>query len=131
MIHRCPPPERAERRATGLGDGAWTNATRPPGPVRPLRLLPRPEPVDVMAEIPEGPPLSFRWRRVHHRIARAQGPERIAPEWWQDEGARARVRDYYRVEDAAGHRFWLFRAGLYGEESERGAPRWFVHGLFA
>lgn len=124
-------PERAERRAAGLGDGAWNDAARPPGPSRPLRLLPRPEPVDVMAEIPEGPPLSFRWRRVHHRIARAQGPERIAPEWWRDQGATARVRDYYRVEDAEGRRFWLFRAGLYGEEAACGVPRWFLHGLFA
>lgn len=124
-------PERAERRGAGLDAPAWTTAERPPGPRRPLRLLPRPEPLDVMAEVPEGPPLAFRWRRVHHRVARAQGPERIAPEWWHDDGAHARVRDYYRVEDEAGRRFWLFRAGLYGEAAEHGAPRWFLHGLFA
>lgn len=124
-------PERAERRVAGFAEPAWAAVARPPGSPRPLRLLPRPEPVEVMAEVPEGPPLAFRWRRVRHRVARAEGPERIAPEWWRDEGARARARDYYRVEDSEGRRFWLFRAGLYGEEAERGAPRWFLHGLFA
>lgn len=123
-------PERAEQREAGLGKAAWMDTERPPGPRRPLRLLPRPEPVGVVAEVPEGPPQAFRWRRVYHRIRRAAGPERIAPEWWRDDGDKALVRDYYRVEDEAGRRYWLFRMGLYGEEIELGAPRWFVHGLF-
>jgi protein ImuB len=54
------------------------------GPPRPALLLSRPEPITVMAEVPEGPPRSFTWRRVVRRIARAEGPERIAPEWWRD-----------------------------------------------
>jgi protein ImuB len=95
-------------------------------PRRPLRLFERPEPVEVMAEVPEGPPLRFRWRRVLHRIARAEGPERIAMEWWRADGP---TRDYFRVEDEAGQRFWLYRNGLYGAETMR--PDWFVHGLFA
>lgn len=96
------------------------------GPARPLRLLDKPEPVEAVAEVPDGPPIRFRWRRVSHVVARAEGPERIAAEWWRS-GAEPPARDYFRVETAAGHRFWLFRAGLYGEG---GKPAWFIHGLF-
>ena len=95
---------------------------------RPLLLLPRPEAADVVALIPEGPPRQFRWRGVLHQVAEAQGPERIAPEWWCR--ARERTRDYYVVEDSAGRRFWLFRAGLYGRGGDT-PPAWFVHGVFA
>lgn len=95
---------------------------------RPIRLFARPEPVEVMAEVPEGPPLRFRWRRALYQVVRAEGPERIAPEWWRF-GEDMLTRDYFRVEDGAGHRFWLYRQGLYGRESE--APAWFLHGLFA
>jgi protein ImuB len=181
---------------------------------RPPLLLARPEPIGVVAEVPEGPPLRFTWRRREHRVVRAEGPERIAPEWWRllaapaarpalpagsdppgltpcrasgflpsrpsgfpppptpprkgeggsgalsrpfppgggesaplagasgrlpargvgcatkDIGALApgrRTRDYYRIEDAAGGRFWVFRDGLYGEDDP---PRWFLHGVF-
>lgn len=97
-------------------------------PARPLQLFEPPQPVETLAEVPDGPPLRFRWRRVLHEIARAEGPERIAPDWWRD-GPDEHTRDYYRVEDAQGRRFWLFRAGLYGRETT--APRWYVHGLFA
>ena len=93
---------------------------------RPLRLLARPEPVEAVAEVPEGPPRIFRWRRVTHRVTRAEGPERIAPEWWR-RGSR-RTRDYYRVEDAEGRRFWLYRDGLYLRDTE--GPRWYLHGVF-
>jgi protein ImuB len=98
-------------------------------PDRPLRLFPRPEPVEVVAEVPEGPPLKFRWRRVLHEVARAEGPERIAAEWWRPEDADSATRDYFRVEDSEGRRYWLFRAGLYGRETAH--PVWYVHGLFA
>jgi protein ImuB len=93
---------------------------------RPLRLFTRPEPVEAIAEVPDGPPVHFRWRRALYRIARAEGPERIAAEWWRDDGL---TRDYFRVEDSAGHRFWLYREGLYGRELI--TPRWFLHGVFA
>ncbi|MHB8885415.1 MAG: Y-family DNA polymerase [Methylovirgula sp.] len=98
-----------------------------PLPHRPLRLLPRPEPIETIAGVPDGPPLRFRWRRVLHEIAAIEGPERIAPEWWKNE--LALTRDYFRAEDREGQRFWLFREGLY--ETEIVAPRWFMHGLFA
>lgn len=96
---------------------------------RPLRLFATPEPVEVMAEVPDGPPLRFRWRRMLHRVAAAEGPERIGPEWWRV-APGSRTRDYYRVEDDTGRRFWLYREGLY-ERQESSPPRWFVHGLFA
>ncbi len=107
---------------------APTEAAETP-PDRPLRLFPRPEPVDVLAEVPEGPPLRFRWRRVMHEVVRAEGPERIAPEWWRVEDSGRLTRDYFRVEDRDGRRYWLFREGLYGRETA--SPLWYVHGLFA
>ncbi len=93
---------------------------------RPMALLPCAEPIDVVAEVPEGPPRTFRWRRVTHKVARAEGPERIAPEWWRDNAAR--TRDYYRIEDDAGRRFWIYREGLYGRDVAD--PRWYMHGFF-
>lgn len=101
-------------------------ATEPP--LRPLRLLMRPEPVEVMAEVPDGPPVRFTWRRVSHRVARAEGPERIAMDWWRHEASQP-TRDYFRVEDETGLRFWLYRDGLYVRETAE--PKWFMHGLFA
>lgn len=95
---------------------------------RPIRLLRRPEPVEASAEVPDGPPFSFRWRRTLYRVTRAEGPERIAPEWWQA-SQDARTRDYFRIEDTAGRRFWLCREGLY--DGSPVPPRWFLHGLFA
>jgi protein ImuB len=95
---------------------------------RPLLLLPRREPTEVVALIPEGPPRQFRWRGVRHQVAHAQGPERIAPEWWRQSDGEAAERDYYTVEDSAGRRFWLYRAGLYGQGET--PPQWFIHGVF-
>jgi protein ImuB len=85
----------------------------------------------VLAEVPDGPPHRFRWRRRQHRIALAEGPERIAPEWWRSRSGAlesGHTRDYWRVEDGDGRRFWLFRAGFYGADAP---PRWYMHGLFA
>ncbi|NND49375.1 MAG: DNA polymerase Y family protein, partial [Rhizobiales bacterium] len=92
---------------------------------RPLALLPAPEPIEAMAEVPDGPPLRFVWRRIAHRVIAADGPERIAGEWWRE---RAPTRDYYRLEDENGRRFWVYRSGLY--ERETTTPRWYMHGLF-
>lgn len=97
-------------------------------PDRPIRLFERPEPVEAIASVPDGPPLRFRWRRLTHEVVAIEGPERISPEWWRHE-AEALTRDYFRVEDIEGHRFWLFREGVYGRETPQ--PRWFIHGLFA
>jgi len=95
---------------------------------RPLRLFARPEPIDAIAEVPDGPPLRFRWRRVQHSVAKAEGPERIAMEWWRSRDPQP-TRDYFRIEDEEGRRFWLYRDGLYVRETEH--PRWYMHGLFA
>jgi protein ImuB len=171
-------PEHAEREMPFDGEVPVLAApSRSAGP-RPVRILSSPERVTVMAEVPDGPPLRFIWRRVPRTVTRADGPERIAPEWWthiaapqtppalegqarqwltpkMDPRADAaqiahvrsgleamldapsepvkllpRARDYYRVEDAAGRRYWLFREGLYGD-GRGGPPEWYVHGLFA
>jgi protein ImuB len=98
-------------------------------PARPIRLFGRPEPIEAIAEVPDGPPVQFRWRRVLHQVAYAEGPERIAMEWWRDQNGRALTRDYFRVESREGIRVWVYREGLYGRE--RTEPRWFLHGLFA
>jgi protein ImuB len=92
-----------------------------------VRLFALPEPVDANAEEPDRAPITFRWRQTEHLVARAEGPERIGGEWWRRDTRGARdARDYYRVEDSAGQRFWLFREG-----HAVGRQAWFVHGLFA
>ena len=111
----------------------WDAARPGEPPLRPLALLDPPEQVEVIAQVPDGPPRQFRWRGALHRIVRQEGPERIAPEWWRRPDGHAGnpglTRDYYRVEDESGRRFWLFRHGLY--EREIAQPHWYVHGLFA
>jgi protein ImuB len=107
----------------------WSLGTHPGNPPeRPIRLFQPPERIDATFEVPDAAPARFIWRRVQHVILMAEGPERIAPEWWR-EHAGALTRDYYRLEDNQGRRFWVFREGLY----ERGdpTPRWFLHGIFA
>jgi len=145
-------PEQAERRATpGSTSKAW--ADMPCLPPRPSCLLIWPEPIKALAEVPDGPPLRFTWRRVTHRIVKAEGPERIAPEWvGAADGVdlAAETRDYYRVEDEQGRRYWLFRQGLYGMADDAGVDAkrqvnaarrsgqittaghvgWFMHGVF-
>ncbi|MEP5607158.1 MAG: DUF6504 family protein, partial [Marinobacter alexandrii] len=102
---------------------------------RPLRLIDPAEPVEALAMVPDGPPLRFRWRRGLYQVARSEGPERIAPPWWigaHDRPAETRdgvTRDYFRIEDTEGRRFWLYREGLY--ERETAQPRWYLQGLFA
>ena len=122
-------PERAggvTARMTGSApppDSAFT------GP-RPLFLLPKAEAAEVLALLPEGPPKRFRWRGVQRNVAQADGPERIADEWWRNrDGEPDLTRDYYVIEDEAGHRFWLYREGV--QDRDTHLPRWFVHGLFA
>jgi len=122
-------PERAARvvpASTRPGDGAWPELDPDDPPLRPLQMFDPPQLVETLAEVPDGYPLKFRWRRVLHEVAHAEGPERISGEWWR--APDQRTRDYYRIEDQDGRRFWLFRQGLYGETPE---PRWFIHGLFA
>lgn len=120
-------PERAVARRPALAPAAAKAAWR--AVPRPVRLFAQPEPVDAHAAATDQAPITFRWRQAEHRVARAEGPERIGGEWWRRDSRGERdARDYYRVEDSAGQRFWLFREG--GARS-RGRQAWFVHGLFA
>ncbi|MFL1463752.1 DNA polymerase Y family protein, partial [Roseococcus sp. DSY-14] len=118
-------PERAARRAPPLaGSAAW-----PIGAPRPVRLLHPPEPIEAIAALPDHPPAAFTWRRVRRRVHRADGPERIAGEWWRRDAEWRALRDYWAVEDEAGRRYWLFRRGD-GEEAVTGDLSWFLHGVF-
>lgn len=119
---RLAPAPTASRREAARAE---QEAGEPP--LRPLQLFEPPQPIETLAEAPDGPPLRFRWRRALHRVVHAEGPERIAGEWWR--APDQPTRDYYRVEDDEGRRFWLYRAGLYERETAR--PRWYLHGLFA
>ncbi|MES1197534.1 MAG: DNA polymerase Y family protein [Pseudomonadota bacterium] len=122
-------PERAVTRVAPLTPATkrlWASCQP-----RPVRLFARPHPIDALAVAPDDPPFLFRWQGRAHRIRNAEGPERIAAEWWRkpwSDNEIDRVRDYYQVEDEAGARFWLFRTGLYGSERP---TRWWLHGLFA
>jgi protein ImuB len=98
-------------------------------PIRPIRLFEYPELIETVAEVPDGPPAKFRWRRVMHEVAVSEGPERIEMEWWRAGDRSPLPRDYFRVETRDGLRAWLYRQGIYGRSKD--APRWFLHGLFA
>jgi protein ImuB len=132
QVYRVSPvesdvPERSLRRVPPLapaGGPSWPHATP-----RPVRLLTPPQPILVIAPLPDHPPAAFTWRRHRHRIRRATGPERITGEWWKREGERMAVRDYFTVEDEDGHRFWLFRHGD-GQDAATGDLSWFLHGFF-
>jgi protein ImuB len=122
-------PERAARLVWAgrrRSETQWPMRDPESPPLRPLQMFDRPQPIETVSLAPDGPPARFRWRRVTHSVVRAEGPERIGGEWWRRPGHR--TRDYYRVEDCEGRRFWVFRAGFYAEEPE---PSWYIHGLFA
>lgn len=128
-------PEHAEVLSSAtLPDRSSLHRPEPAKPPRPPLLLPRPEPITVMAEVPEGAPMQFTWRRVRRRVVRAEGPERIAGEWWRHLAALIpadqATRDYYRLEDEAGAGYWVFRHGLFGGTETESQPRWFLHGIF-
>ncbi|MER9121456.1 DNA polymerase Y family protein [Mesorhizobium sp. M0954] len=120
-------PERSVQRiapmAPDTGEG-W-----PAHWPRPTRLLPRPEPIETVALLPDHPPVSFTWRGVRRRVKRADGPERVFGEWWKRDAELAAVRDYFQVEDENGERYWVFRAGD-GEDATTGSHKWFMHGIF-
>jgi protein ImuB len=101
---------------------------------RPLKLLDSPERISVLYATPDGHPRQFGWRGKVHEVVRVEGPERIAPEWWREKG-HVRLRDYYRIEDGEGRRYWIFRAGLAGDgrggDRQGTMPDWFLQGLFA
>ncbi|MDA1099970.1 MAG: DNA polymerase Y family protein [Proteobacteria bacterium] len=126
-----PPLRPASAADAGLGKAVpWRHITR-----RPVYLLPRPELITAVAEVPDSPPVLFRWRGIAHRVQRGDGPERLAPEWWHDmraetAGLARETRDYYRIEDSRGQRYWLYRRGLYGGDMRQN-PDWYLHGFFA
>ncbi len=120
-------PERSVRKAPPLSVAPALDWS--PDWPRPARLLKRPEPVETMALLPDNPPTHFTWRGVRRRVVRADGPERIFGEWRRRDAEVWAVRDYFQVEDEAGRRFWLFRAGD-GEDGRTGSQAWFIHGLF-
>lgn len=121
-------PERAQR---------WQPPLAPPPAeqeelrfhTRPLKLLDRAEPIAVLYATPDGYPQRFRWRGEVHEVVRCEGPERIAPEWWR-ERSTVRLRDYYRIEDSKGRRYWIYRHGLIGD-GRGGLPDWYLQGLGA
>jgi protein ImuB len=120
-------PERSVRRvaaaAPDTGDGWPTHWPRP------ARLLAPPEPIETVALLPDHPPVQFTWRGSRRRVRRADGPERVFGEWWKRDAELIAVRDYFQVEDDAGERFWIFRAGD-GEDAATGSHRWYLHGIF-
>jgi protein ImuB len=120
-------PERSVRRIPALAQPSETEW--PEALPRPVRLLSPPQPVEALALLPDRPPATFTWRRRRFRVRRADGPERIHGEWWRDAAERAATRDYWRVEDEDGRRFWLYRSGD-GEDAETGDLRWYMHGIF-
>lgn len=127
QVHELHAPERASGWRSALSEAKDTQMLKQPADGvqrRPIRLFSPAQLIEALATVPDGPPIRFRWRRVLREVARAEGPERISGDW--TEGAV--TRDYYRIEDREGRRYWLYREGLYGEEAP---PRWFVHGLFA
>jgi protein ImuB len=121
-----PDREAILAPAVEARSAVWRKPEADEPPLRPLRLFDPPQAIETLAQTPDGPPARFIWRRMIHEIARAEGPERIAAEWWR---RPAPTRDYYRLEDVEGRRFWVFREGLYDRETDR--PRWYLHGLFA
>jgi protein ImuB len=108
---------------------AWPKLEPGELPLRPIHLFDPPHRIEVIAEVPDGPPRRFKWRRSIHEVARHEGPERIAAEWWTRRDNGGLTRDYYRIEDVRGRRYWLFRHGLYG--TEKAHPDWYLHGIFA
>jgi protein ImuB len=126
----------AQHHLAAAAQSQWPARTESEPPLRPLRLFEKPEPIKVpFATVPDGPPHQFTWRRAQHAVVRVEGPERIAMEWWRQDG-RQLTRDYFRVEDAEGLRFWIYRDGLYDgelvdDEGKSVPANWYVHGLFS
>jgi len=128
VIHASHIPERAQRWQAPLASEPASQGQLA-FHQRPLKLLDRAEQIAVLYATPDGFPQRFRWRGQVHDVARVEGPERIAPEWWREKST-TRLRDYYRIEDDEGRRYWIYRHGLAGD-GRGGAPDWFLQGLCA
>lgn len=119
-----------ERSVTHIGPTAPESGATWEGKwPRPSRLLGRPEPIEVIALLPDQPPVVMTWRGKRRRVVRADGPERIFGEWWNRPRELQAVRDYFVIEDAEGERLWIYRSGD-GVDAATGSHRWFVHGIF-
>ncbi len=118
-------PERAVTRSDPVEmPGTW------PAWKRPIRLFARPEPLArVIALLPDQPPRRFEWRGKTYKVVAGDGPERVHGEWWRRDAEVWAVRDYYRVEDEEGGRYWVFRRGD-GFEDDTGDLSWWMHGVF-
>lgn len=131
-IYRAAPvssdvPERSVCRIPAMApdrDATWPNHWP-----RPSRLLARPEPIETVALLPDHPPVSFTWRGIRRWVTRADGPERVFGEWWKHDAEMVAMRDYFRIEDNSGERYWVYRAGD-GEDASTGSYRWYLHGMF-
>jgi len=128
VSHASHIPERAQRWRPPL-ESEPVGREKPRYRTRPLKLLDRAEKIAVLYATPDGYPRRFRWRGRAHEIVRVEGPERIAPEWWRVRST-TRLRDYYRIEDGEGRRYWIYRSGL-TDDGRGGPPDWFLHGLYA
>lgn len=113
-------PERSIEKVVGLA-APQIYPEMPCGP-RPIRLVTPPQPVTAIGLLPDHPPKQIKWRHIILNITKADGPERIEPEWWRSD-QHYEVRDYFRLEDSLGRRLWVFRQGT--------PPQWFLHGVFA
>ncbi|MFC4352141.1 Y-family DNA polymerase [Fodinicurvata halophila] len=120
-------PERSVRRVDPLA--AARGPSWPARWPRPVRLLRRPEPIEALALLPDYPPAAFVWQGSRYRVVAADGPERIHGEWWKRDAETWAVRDYFRVEDDSGGRYWIFRSGD-GVDGASGTHRWFLQGFF-
>jgi len=129
-------PECATRIFPALDDFISNNNWEGPihRPQRPIRLLSQPFPIEVIALVPDGPPLMFIWRRLQHKISNAEGPERITPEWWKPTQLQnlscplsKKTRDYYQLEIHSGQRYWVYREGLDRPDKP---SSWYLHGFF-
>lgn len=105
------------------GQRGWERVRgRGEAPRRPLRLFAKPEPLGLLQSVPGSAALHMRWRRAQRIVTRAEGPERIAMEWWRHQEIPP-TRDYYRAEDETGRRLWLYR--------DAETAQWRMHGVFA
>ncbi len=107
-----------------VSGASMQNAAWPEHRIRPVCLIEPPKPIEVVEIVPGKCPVRIRVGQQLHRIVRAEGPERLTPEWWREPRAGWSMRDYYRIEDEQGARLWIFRKTRRAEPTER----WYLHG---
>ena len=126
VLRLLPADSLVPERSFTLAPAAYSEALPAPRrkvPPRPITIFAPELVLNAAAQGPGNPPARFRWRRMWFTTLRAQGPERITPEWWFDDPAwRSGLRDYWRVETREGPRLWLFHTPQ--------VPGWHVAGEF-